>query len=92
MTRLILVALFAAPFLLYVALLLATRTGLLQPKRWKPWVRIVVGIACAILTAAFAGGIWFLIHFVQFSGAPPGSTYVPAHIDNNGKFVPGTIK
>ena len=26
--------------------------------------------------------------FAQFSGAPPGSTYVPAHIEN-GKFVPG---
>ena len=27
----------------------------------------------------------------QFSGAPPGSTYVPAHVDN-GKFVPGTTR
>jgi hypothetical protein len=29
----------------------------------------------------------FLV-LAQFSGAPPGSTYVPAHVDN-GKFVPG---
>ena len=27
----------------------------------------------------------------QFSGAPPGSTYVPAHIEN-GKFVPGATR
>jgi hypothetical protein len=27
----------------------------------------------------------------QFSGVPPGSTYVPAHIEN-GKFVPGTTR
>jgi hypothetical protein len=92
MTRLIIIALFAAPFLIYVALLVAARAGLLHPKRWAPWVRVVVGIVCAILAVALAGGVWFLIHFVQFSGAPPGSTYVPAHIDRNGKFVPGTIK
>jgi hypothetical protein len=27
----------------------------------------------------------------QFSGAPPGSTYVPAHVVN-GKFVPGATR
>ena len=27
----------------------------------------------------------------KFSGAPPNSAYVPAHIEN-GKFVPGTTK
>jgi hypothetical protein len=27
----------------------------------------------------------------QFSGAPPGSVYVPAHIEN-GRFVPGETK
>jgi hypothetical protein len=27
----------------------------------------------------------------QFSGAPPGSTYVPAHIED-GKFVPATTR
>ena len=27
----------------------------------------------------------------QFGGAPPGSTYVPAHVEN-GKFVPGTTQ
>jgi hypothetical protein len=31
------------------------------------------------------------VMFAQFSGAPPGSTYVPAHIES-GKFVPGTTR
>ena len=31
------------------------------------------------------------LYFAHFSGAPPGSNYVPAHIEN-GKFVPGTTK
>ena len=31
------------------------------------------------------------IFFAHFSGAPPGSNYVPAHMEN-GKFVPGTAK
>ncbi len=31
------------------------------------------------------------IYFAHFTGAPPGSTYVPAHIED-GKFVPGTTK
>ena len=31
------------------------------------------------------------IYFAHFTGAPPGSTYVPAHIEN-GKFVPGQTK
>jgi hypothetical protein len=32
-----------------------------------------------------------LIFLAQFSGAPPNSTYFPAHIEN-GKLVPGVEK
>jgi Family of unknown function (DUF6111) len=92
MTRLVFFALFAAPFILYLALLLTVRAGLLQPKKWAPWPRLVSAVACVMLVVLFIGGAWFLIHFVQFSGAPPGSTYIPAHVDSNGKFVPGTTK
>jgi Family of unknown function (DUF6111) len=35
-----------------------------------------------------AGSFVVLAHF---SGAPPGSTYVPAHVDG-GKFVPGVTR
>jgi hypothetical protein len=31
------------------------------------------------------------ILLAHFSGAPPNSTYIPAHIEN-GKFVPGVEK
>jgi hypothetical protein len=31
------------------------------------------------------------LFFAHFSGAPPGSTYVPAHLEN-GKLVPGAEK
>ena len=30
-------------------------------------------------------------YFAEYTGAPPGSTYIPAHLEN-GKFVPGTTK
>ena len=32
------------------------------------------------------------IYFAHFCGAPPGSTYIPAHVDESGKFVPGTTR
>jgi len=38
--------------------------------------------------------VLFVISFIllaHFSGAPPNSTYIPAHIEN-GKFVPGVEK
>jgi Family of unknown function (DUF6111) len=91
MSRLIFFALVAGPLLLYVLLMLALRAGVLDPKRWTPTLRVFGIVVCAILIAAFVGGGWFLFQFVQFSGAPPGSTYVPAHIDH-GKFVPGTTR
>jgi Family of unknown function (DUF6111) len=30
-----------------------------------------------------------LVLLAQFGGAPPGSTYIPAHMEN-GRLVPGT--
>jgi len=40
--------------------------------------------ALVLVIAAF--GVW-----VEVGGAPPGATYVPAHMDH-GQFVPGTFK
>ena len=36
---------------------------------------------CVLMLGSF-------LYFAHFTGAPPGSTYVPAHIED-GKFVPG---
>ena len=71
------VALFLAPFVLYAIFLWATRADVLHPDQWRlPTL--------AWLTLASLG----LIVVAQFSGAPPKSTYVPAHMED-GKFVPG---
>jgi hypothetical protein len=57
----------------------------LQPKAWAP--RRVAGLVIVSLVL-MAGSFVVLAHF---SGAPPGSTYVPVHVDG-GKFVPGVTR
>ncbi|HET9717235.1 MAG TPA: DUF6111 family protein [Pseudolabrys sp.] len=79
------ILLFLTPFVLYAVFLWASNAGVLDVKSW-PISRIV---SLAIL--AFLLVLGSFIYFAQFSGAPPGSTYVPAHIEN-GKFVPGTTR
>lgn len=79
------IILFLLPFVLYAVFLWATKAGVLQPESW-PLSRIIwLGIA------AFGLVLGSFIYFAQFGGAPVGSTYVPAHIED-GKFVPGTTK
>lgn len=78
-------ALFLIPFAVYAAFLIATRSGVTLPESWT--MPRVAGLVIASLVLVVGS---FLL-LAQFSGAPPGSTYVPAHIDN-GKFVPGTTR
>ena len=77
------IALFLAPFVLYAAFLVATNAGVLHPESWAPRRLVSLVIAALVLT------IGSFVVLAQFSGAPPGSTYVPAHVDEHGKFVPG---
>jgi hypothetical protein len=79
------VLLFLAPFALYAAYLAVTRSGVVAAESWP--VRHVMGLTLAALVLVL---ISFIV-FAHFSGAPPGSTYVPAHMED-GKFVPGTVK
>ncbi len=79
------IGLFLAPFVLYAAFLMATRAGVLQPKAWTP--RRLAGLV--IVSLALMAGSFLVL--AQFSGAPPGSTYVPAHVEG-GKFVPGVTR
>jgi len=79
------IGLFLAPFVIYAVFLLATRTGVMQAKAWT--LRRIAGLVIASLVLMTGS---FLV-LAQFSGAPPGSTYVPAHIEG-GKFVPGTTR
>ena len=76
---------FLIPFALYAAFLVATRAGLLHPDAWSLWK---VG---ALTATALALAIVGLVLFADFTGAPPGSTYVPAHLEN-GRLVPGVEK
>jgi Family of unknown function (DUF6111) len=78
-------ALFLTPFAVYVVFLIATRSGLTLPEAWT--IRRIAALVIASLVLVVGS---FLV-LAQFSGAPPGSTYVPAHVEN-GKFVPGTTR
>ena len=77
------VVLFLIPFAVYVLFLVATRKGLLDPAHW-PLARVtwLVITAFLLMLGSFA-------YFATFGGAPPGSIYIPAHVDENGTFVPG---
>ena len=79
------IALFFTPFVLYAIFLLATRAGVLQPAAWT--LRRLAGLV--IVSLVLVVGSFFVL--AQFSGAPPGSTYVPAHIEN-GRLVPGVTR
>jgi hypothetical protein len=79
------IGLFLVPFVLYAVFLLATRAGVQQPDAWT--LRRVASLVIASLVLM---GASFVV-LAQFSGAPPGSAYVPAHIED-GKFVPGTTR
>jgi len=77
--------LFLTPFVLYALFLALTRAGVLQPKAWTPPRLAALVIASLVLV------VGSFVVLAQFSGSPPGSTYVPAHIEG-GKFVPGTTR
>ena len=79
------ILLFVAPFVLYAVFLWATKAGIMHPDSW-PLSRIAW-----LLIAALVLMVGSFIYFANYSGAPPGATYVPAHIED-GKFVPGQTK
>jgi Family of unknown function (DUF6111) len=79
-------ALFLAPFVAYALFLWVTRTSVLERSSWPPKLLASLAIIALVLVA---GSFVILAHF---SGAPPGSTYVPAHIDESGRFVPGEVR
>lgn len=77
------VILFLLPFVLYAIYLLVTRSGVVGAQSWP--LRHLVSLALVALLLVIGS----FAYFAHFSGAPPGSTYIPAHLEN-GKFVPGT--
>lgn len=79
-------ALFLAPFVAYALFLWVTKADVLERSSWPPKVLAALAIAALVL---MIGSFIVLAHF---SGAPPGSTYIPAHIDEHGNFVPGQVQ
>jgi hypothetical protein len=79
------IGLFLTPFVLYAAFLVATRAELLQA---PAWTARRIGL---LIVASFLLMLGSFVLLAQFSGAPPGSTYVPAHVEG-GKFVPGATR
>lgn len=79
------IGIFLIPFAVYVLFLVATRSRLLVFASWPAVVvgRLLVGSLLLVLLS--------LILLAEFSGAPPGSTYIPAHLEN-GRLVPGVEK
>ena len=78
-------AIFLIPFAAYALFLIATRSGVFAQASWP--LHLVAKLALGSLLLVVLSFL-FLAHF---SGAPPGSTYVPAHLEN-GKLVPGQEK
>ncbi len=79
-------ALFLVPFAVYVIFLWATRARVLDRANWSlSRVAWLVIAALVLMVGSF-------IVLAHFGGDPPGSTYVPAHIGEDGVFVPGHTK
>jgi hypothetical protein len=77
-------ALFLAPFVVYAIFLVATKASVLAMASWPP--KRLAGLAIVALLLMIGS----FIYLAHFSGAPPGSTYVPAHLED-GQFVPGRV-
>lgn len=76
------IGIFLIPFALYALFVILSRADVLHTSSWP--LHIVGKLTLAALLLV----ILSLVLLANFSGAPPGAVYVPAHMEN-GKFVPG---
>jgi hypothetical protein len=79
------VGLFLLPFAAYAVFLIVSRTNVLTATSWP------VHVIGTLLVVALLLTIGALVMLANFSGAPPHSTYTPAHMEN-GRLVPGVDK
>jgi len=79
------IGIFLIPFAVYALFLVATRSGVFAQSSWP--AHLVAKLALGSLLLVIVS----FIMLAHFTGAPPDSTYIPAHIEN-GKFVPGYEK
>jgi hypothetical protein len=78
--------LFFTPFVLYALYLWATKRGGVADRANWPLRHVFWLLVAALLLV-----IGSFIVLAQWGGAPPGSTYTPAHVED-GRFVPGQTK
>ena len=76
------IGIFLIPFAVYALFLIATRSGLFAQASWPAHLiaKLVLGSLLLVIIS--------FVMLANFTGAPPGSTYIPAHVEN-GQFVPG---
>ena len=76
------IGIFLIPFAIYALFLIVRRANVLNQSSWPLYLvaRLVLGSLLLVIIS--------FIFLAEFSGAPPDSTYEPAHI-GDGKLVPG---
>jgi Family of unknown function (DUF6111) len=79
------IGIFLIPFAVYALFLIATRSGLLVQSSWS------VNVVAKLVLGSLLLVVVSFVLLAQFSGAPPNSTYIPAHVEN-GRLVPGVEK
>lgn len=79
------IGIFLIPFAVYACFLIATRSGVFDRTSWPASLvaKLVLGSLLLVVVS--------FLFLAEFSGAPPDSTYVPAHMEN-GRLVPGVEK
>lgn len=76
------IGIFLIPFAAYALFLLVTRSGLLIPASWP------IHLLARLLLGSLLLVIASFVLLADFSGAPPNSIYIPAHLVD-GRLVPG---
>jgi hypothetical protein len=77
-------ALFLAPFVIYAAFLWFAKPAVLDREYWtKKTLMTLVIVALVLMIGSF-------VVIGHFAGAPIGSSYEPAHVEN-GKLIPGRV-
>lgn len=79
------IGIFLVPFVVYVVFLVATRSKLVAQSSWP------LSLIAKLLLGSLLLVIASFVMLANFGGAPPHSTYVPAHVVN-GRLVPGVEK
>ena len=79
------IALFLTPFAIYALFLVMRKNGLRQSAAWS--ISRITGLLIVSLVLMVTS----FVLLAQFSGAPPGSVYEPAHMEG-GKLVPGVSR